>query len=110
MKGKMIGLLVVMIVTSTQAFAWTECLLTPQRVWQRLDAPYVWVCFEGAKCIYKTQGGTVTEAHLNRMYSAAMAAITADKQLLVRYPEDNGDCSVLSNTNRNDILGFWYVK
>lgn len=103
-------MLFLLIGFSSNSWAYTECSATPNRVWLNLGANSVWICFEGANCIYKTQDSVVTEAHLNRMYSTALAAISRDSQLVIRYPEDNGNCSLLLSTSRNDIQGIWFQK
>ncbi|AJQ92549.1 hypothetical Protein YC6258_00499 [Gynuella sunshinyii YC6258] len=40
-----------------------------------------------------------------------MAAISAGKNLIIRYPEDNANCSDLTSTpSRDDIQGLWFTK
>jgi hypothetical protein len=95
---------------SLPAFSYTECELTPDKVWLDLSSNSVWVCFEGPACIYKTQSETVTEAHLDRFYSTALASISRGSMLRVRYPEDNANCDDLASQIRNDIQGLWFLK
>ncbi len=92
------------------AFSFTECDLTPNKVFLNLSGNTVWICFDGARCINKTQNETVTEAHINRLYSTGMAAISAGKQLRVRYPQDGESCSDLTSTTKSDIHGLWFLK
>ena len=95
---------------SCSALGYTECDVKPNKVWLNLSGNTVWICFEQAACIYKTQDSTVTEAHLDRMYSTALAAISRDSKLKIRYPDDNGTCSDLVATTRSDVQGLWFVK
>ena len=94
---------------ATNAFAYTECEMKPNRVWLNLVGDTVWICFEGGGCIYKSLNITIKERHLNSMYSSAMAAIAADKSFIVRYPEDGLNC-INARTSRSDVLGFWFKK
>jgi hypothetical protein len=107
MKGLIAAL---MLVISTNAFSFTDCEVIPVRVWLNLSGSSISICFEESGCVNKVQDDeTVTEAHLNRMYSTAMAAITADKALRIRYSED-GVCSDLTQLATDEILGLWFLK
>ena len=58
----------------------------------------------GNASIYKNNNNTLSGKQIDRIYSAALTAFTAGKKLVVRYPEDNLDCSTLSGS-RSDFIG-----
>ncbi len=106
MKKLMWFFLSVSILTS-HAIAFTECQMAPRNVWSALDGSNIWVCFDKDNCVYKELGGSVTESHLNRMYTAALTAINAQKTLTIRYTATL-DCNALNATSKtNQIEGFW---
>jgi hypothetical protein len=106
--GLMLGLF---MFSSMNVHAFTECRLTPHNVWSALDGQNIWICFKAGNCVFKNQSATITEKHLDRMYAMGMAAVSAGKDLLVRYTEDNLNCSVLGTSHKTDaILGMWFMK
>ena len=90
------------------AFSYTQCELTPSTVWLNAYGDSAWICFENGACIYKTTPG-VSEKFLDRMITAGMTAITANKNLVVRYNDDNLVCSTVHG-NTDKFSGFWYKK
>jgi hypothetical protein len=92
------------------ANAYTECQMSVDKVWLNLAGEKIWICFYGGGCIHKTLGNGVTERHLNSMYVSAMAAITASKALVVRYPENGYSCAQVHTVHRGDSSGFWLTK
>lgn len=103
-------LVMVLSLISYQAVAITECPLVPRQVWTALDGSNIWICFEKGNCIFKSQGPAMTDKQLDRMYAAALAAISTGKNLLVRYSVTL-DCNALDNSHKTDqIDGLWYVK
>ncbi|WP_144407531.1 hypothetical protein [Gynuella sunshinyii] len=104
-------LLLLISILSVNTLAYTECSRSPNKVWLNLTGNSVWICFDTGNCVYKTVSGNFTEAHLDRMYATGMAAISAGKNLIIRYPEDNANCSDLTSTpSRDDIQGLWFTK
>ena len=65
--------LVLLLVMAAGAQAFTECDLSPNRVWVSNSGDTLWVCFDGGKCIYKTSG-ELSEKAIDRTLSMAMAA------------------------------------
>ncbi len=98
---------------SNFAFAFTECLMTPDKVWMNGNGISVWICFENRNCIYKSYSNQETVNHtlLDRMYSSGLSAIAANKDFYLRFPEDDGDCNIiLTNGSRDDFVGYWVFK
>ena len=92
-------------------FAYSECRLTPNKVWMNANGVSVWICFENSKCIYKSYSGEPNDSVLNRMYSSALTAIAAGKDFYVRFPESDANCQdVLANESRNDFVGYWVLQ
>jgi hypothetical protein len=99
----------ILLMLSQASFAYTECDLKPTKVWLNLTGVTVWICFEGAACIKKEQSSIVTESHIDRLYSTALAAISRQSNLKVRYNQD-GACSDLSETTTSDFSGIWFLR
>lgn len=103
-------LFVILFLFNASAHAYTECTVSPNKVWLNLTGDTIWICFSQAACIYKSSiDNGITERHLNSMYSAGLSAVTANKRLTVRYSQDD-TCDTLTATSTNDIMGFWYLQ
>ena len=87
------------------AIAYTECPRTVKKVWSTLSGDIVWVCFEEYnRCISITlnnagQGG------LDRVYAAALTALSSKNKFWTRYNNDNVECSTTSPYE--SIQGYW---
>lgn len=78
------------------------------KFWINANGSSVWICFEGQTCIYKTNT-QVSDTALNRLFSAASLAMSSDRFLYVRFPEDDGNCATILNESRDDFMGFWVL-
>ena len=93
------------LLSNSSAFAYTECVRTVSRVWITMDSATVWVAFnEGYGSVF-LDGNSGSNAARDRLYTMALTALTTNKKVIVRYPEDNADCS--SQPSRRDHLGMW---
>jgi hypothetical protein len=95
---------------SWNTWAYTECSRPIKDVWTTLDSGTgVWVTFsDGGSAIFKNESD-LTSGQMSRFVSFALTAQTANKKLVVRYPEDGLVCPP-TGANRNDFQGVWIKK
>ena len=94
------------LVSTSSAFAYTDCVRKVRKVWVGMDGQSVWVVFEQAGHGHAFQDASnPNTVAKDRFYTMALTALTTNKTVIVRYPEDNADCS--SQPARKDILGMW---
>ncbi|WP_444933925.1 hypothetical protein [Microbulbifer sp. JTAC008] len=102
---KVLSCLLMLGISST-AQSFTECTFTPEHVWLGLDGENVWIKFTQGNAVFKTTD-TASERQLNSILSMSMAAISADRNIVVRYNDDDVICSALTNGDQtNNILGI----
>lgn len=94
---KIVFAAVLMSFLSTNASAYTECLITPTSVYT--GGGLVWINY--------SNGGTgsmsLTNPNANQLFAMATAAIVAGKMLKVRYALDGVTCSYFGQT----LEGAW---
>ena len=94
------------LLSTSSAFAYTQCSRKVTEVWVSMDGQSIWVIFAQAGHGHVFQDATnPSTVAKDRFYTMALTALTTNKKVIVRYPEDNADCS--SQPVRNDILGMW---
>jgi hypothetical protein len=102
-------LVIFLVFMSASALGHTECTRTPVKVWSALaDKTTVWINFDKGSSIYINES-KLTEGQVNRFFSMALTAVTTNRSLTVRYPEDDLQCPPTGEA-RNDMLGIWLLN
>ena len=87
---------------SMPAFSYTECAAKTSRLYIG-DNGSLWMVFES--------GGVAnirsSDVDFDKTYSMLLAAQMADKQVVIRYQDDNAQCGT---GTRSDIVGVWLIK
>lgn len=98
------------VLTSTQSFAYTECIRTVKNVWTNLsDTETVWVTFQDeGGAVFKTEA-QLSDGQMQRFFSLLLTAQSTNQKVSIRYPEDNLVCPAVGDA-RNDVVGIWLLS
>ena len=93
---------ILMFFASNCAYAVKECSLKTDKLFVGDDGS-LWMTFVGggAANMYSS------DVDFERTYSMLLAAQLADKEVVVRFQDDNAQCNL---GIRSDIVGVWLVK
>ena len=95
------------VLLSSNAWSFSDCIRPVGNIWTSLNSEtIVWISFkDGGSPIYVSES-LVTEGQMSRFVAFALNAQATEKNLIIRYPEDDLTCPPMGNP-RNDMEGFW---
>jgi len=96
-----------MLIASSNAYSFTECMRPVKSIWIDLKTgANVNITFsDGGSSIRKSES-QLTEGQMARFVSVALTAQTTGKKLTIRYPENEMSCPP-TGSSRSDVTGFW---
>lgn len=96
---KKIVVSIALLMSITNAYSYTECTVQIEKVWTG-DEGWVW--------LHYTQGGSAKispeDKDQKNILSLALTALTSGKTMIIRYQEDNANCT---STSRSDVKGVY---